>query len=243
MQRGAFSRSLVSGIAVPFFADGAAAGAARAMPSDVAGVAIPDSALARDATEFARDACPPYLLNHGLRSFVFAALAARRRKVTVDAERLYVAAVLHDLGLTSKFMGPLPFEIQGAEAARAFLQSRSVAPDEMAVIWDAIVLHAHGTIAVHKGPEVALAAEGIGEDAVGYDPAEVPADAVKAIVAAFPRLAFKKRFVADCAEVVRRYPRAALRTFMEDIGRRYVAGFPPPRGNICDAIAAGPFDE
>ena len=31
----------------------------------------------------------------------------------IDAEMLYLACILHDLGLTEKFQGDLPFEIQG----------------------------------------------------------------------------------------------------------------------------------
>ena len=31
----------------------------------------------------------------------------------IDAEMLYLACILHDLGLTEKFQRDLPFEIQG----------------------------------------------------------------------------------------------------------------------------------
>ena len=58
---------------------------------------------------------------------------------------------------------------------------------------------------------------------------------------AFPRLGFKKAFVKGCADVVRRFPRGATRSFMRDIGERHVPGFQVP--NICDAIERAPFTE
>jgi len=54
-------------------------------------------------------------------------------------------------------------------------------------------------------------------------------------------LKFKQAFVTTCAEVVRKYPRAASSSFMRDIRERYAPEFHPR--NFCDRLAEAPFVE
>ncbi|MZD04934.1 HD domain-containing protein, partial [Streptomyces sp. SID5785] len=70
------------------------------MSEVIAGVRIPDSALAREATELVRDAASPLLYDHSRRVFLFGALRGREQGIGHDAELLYVGALFHDLGLT-----------------------------------------------------------------------------------------------------------------------------------------------
>jgi hypothetical protein len=42
------------------------------VPTRIAGIAVPDSALARDATEFVRDAATQLLFDHSRRVFLWA---------------------------------------------------------------------------------------------------------------------------------------------------------------------------
>lgn len=215
-------------------------GAAKPLPRTVAGIRLPDTKLAQGAAELATGACPPYLLNHCLRTYVFGALVGRARKSAFDEEPLYIACLLHDLGLTSQFEGDLPFEIQGAEAARKFLTAQGVTQEKAEMIWDGIAMHA-SFIGSFKRPEIALVGEGAGADVLGPDPAEVPADKVAETLAAFPRLKFKEQFLKTCADVVSRHPRGASRSFMRDIGERYVPNFHPR--NFCDLMEKAPFAE
>ena len=60
----------------------------------IAGIRIPDSVLARDARELAREHSPDFLLAHVDRTFVFGSLAIRAAAVKVDEELAYVAAIL-----------------------------------------------------------------------------------------------------------------------------------------------------
>lgn len=108
------------------------------------------------------------------------------------------------------------------------------------MVWDAIAMHPL-VLAEFKRPEIALVAAGAGADVVGAGLGAVAAEDRAAVVRAFPRLGFKHAFVATCAGVAARYPRGATRSFMRDIAEREVPGFHPP--NICDAIAAAPFEE
>ena len=55
------------------------------------------------------------------------ALLAERDHVAYDQEMLFVGATLHDLGLTTKYATPEhSFEMDGADAAKAFLVSEAI---------------------------------------------------------------------------------------------------------------------
>lgn len=88
------------------------------VPRTVAGIAIPDSGVARDAVALAREVSSPMLFNHVMRSFVFGKLVGARETVVVDDEVVFLSTTLHDLGLTGHAAGPRRFEIEGADAAR-----------------------------------------------------------------------------------------------------------------------------
>lgn len=216
------------------------ASAPAALPRVVAGVRLVDSAIARDATELSRSESPRYLFNHAVRTFLFASLIGRSGARRFDEELLYLACVMHDLGLTGRFEGELPFEIQGAEAARRFLAGKGFPADRAEVVWDGIAMHA-SALAQFKQPEIALVAEGAGADVLGPDFSQIGKADAEAIARAFPRLGFKQAFVQTCADVVRRHPRGAGRSFMRDVGERFVPGFRPP--NFCDLLEHAPFED
>jgi hypothetical protein len=187
-----------------------------------------------------RDVSPPYLFNHAMRTFLFGALIGRARGQTWDAEVLYLACVLHDLGLTCRFAGDMPFEIQGADAAVEFLRKSGLSKGRSITVWDGIAMHPYA-IAAHKPPEIALVAAGAAADVVGAALSRLTPRDQAEVIRAYPRLQFKHAFVNTCADVVRRHSPSASRSFMRDIGERYVADFRPR--NICDAIAESPFNE
>jgi HD domain len=209
-------------------------------PKTVAGIALVDSKMAQLATELARDTSPEYLFNHAARTFLFGALIGNANNLKFDSEILYLACILHDLGLTDRFAGPLPFEIQGAQAARAFLTKNGLPNDRANMVWDGIAMHPFA-MASFKQPEIALVSAGAGADVVGGDLEKIPESAKAVVVNAFPRLDFKHAFVKTCTGVVRQFPGGALRSFMRDIGERNVEQFHPT--NICDLIEHAPFRE
>ncbi len=210
------------------------------LPKVVAGIAIVDSKIAMEATKLAQEASPPFLFNHAARTFLFGALTGKASGLKVDHELLYIACILHDIGLTEQFVGDLPFEIQGAQVASRFLEEHGLAKDKSAIVWDGIAMHA-SAIGEFKQPEIALVGAGAGADVLGPDFSVIKKADVSEVARAFPRLKFKSEFVRTCAGVVREHPRGASRGFMRDIGERYVPDFHP--GNICDAITQAPFDE
>jgi hypothetical protein len=209
------------------------------MPKEVAGIRIVDSAIAKQATDLSREVSPPYLFNHASRTYLFGALMAQSMKLKADLELLYLACILHDLGLTERYMGDKPFEIQGAIEAKQFLIRNGLSEERASVVWDGIAFHPYA-LADYRQPEVAMVAAGAGMDVVGAGLSEISPQAKEQVVQAFPRLEFKTGFVKSCAEVVQRYPKEATRSFMRDIGERYVPDFHPR--NICDAIQKAPFE-
>jgi HD domain len=208
------------------------------LPKEVAGIPLIDSKVAREATDLARETSPPFLFNHSMRTYLFGALLGK--DLAFDRELLFLACILHDLGLTDRYAGAKPFEIEGAEAARKFLGERGVSEERIEIVWDGIAMHP-SALAHYKRPEIALVANGAAVDVVGSDILKVAPSDKEQVLRAFPRLGFKTSFTQTCAEVVQRYPSGAYRSFMRDVGERHVRGFHVP--NICDAITEAPFAE
>src|SRR5271155_3414059 len=132
------------------------------MSEVIAGIRIPDSKLAREATDLLREHGTALLLAHSLRVYLFGAIRGRHRGLTVDHELLYFGAVFHDLGLTPKYRSQdHRFEIDSANTARAFLRANGVAEAMVGTVWDAIALHTTPEIPWHKPPEIALVTGGV----------------------------------------------------------------------------------
>src|SRR6478752_2758559 len=124
----------------------------------VAGINVPDTPLARDITEFIRDAEDDVLFNHSRRVFFFGALQGRRRKLQPDLELLYAGAMFHDLGLTEPYRtsSSLRFEVDGANAARDFLLQHGFDESEARRVWLSIALHTTPGVPEFLEPEIAL---------------------------------------------------------------------------------------
>ncbi len=207
----------------------------------LAGIKVVDTPLVRDATDLVRSSSEPYLFNHAMRSWLFCVLIAERTKPTPDAELLAVSVLLHDLGLTDRYAAEQRFEIDGAHAARAFLKGRGIPAQQMQLVWDAIALHTTPSIALHKEPEVATAHSGIAVDVVGAGLDLIHQEAVRAILAEFPRLAMKRQFRDCLCSLVRRKPATSYDNLLRDVGIRYVEGFTAP--NFADLLEQAPFGE
>jgi hypothetical protein len=93
------------------------------MSEIVAGIRIPDSKLARDATDLLREHGTPLLFAHSLRADLFGAIQGRHRGWVLDHELFYVGAVFHDLGLTADRRQPAG-GLSGAIRPRGFLPAR-----------------------------------------------------------------------------------------------------------------------
>ena len=120
-----------------------------------------------------------------MRSWLFGILLSESVNPLPDPELLAVSAVLHDLGLTARYAAEERFEVDGANAARAFLKERGISAQQMQLVWDAIALHTTRSIALHKEPEVVMTHSGIAVDAIGAGLDRIPPDKLRAILAEF----------------------------------------------------------
>jgi HD domain len=142
------------------------------MTEIIAGIRVPDSAMARAATQLVRDTEDDLLYNHSRRVFFWGALTGDRRRLKYDPELLYIGAMFHDMGLTKSHSSPdLRFEVDGANAARDFLRSYDVTERDIEDVWTAIALHTTPGVPEHMRPTIALVTAGVEMDVLGiaYD--------------------------------------------------------------------------
>ncbi len=207
----------------------------------LAGVSVLDTPLISRSIEFARERSEPYLFNHVMRSWLFAALLAERKQAVHDAEVLAVTTILHDIGLAESLDGPLRFEVEGANAARAFARNEGVDDHRCQLIWDGVALNSTPSIALYKEPEIALATMGIGLDWGGFGYEALSEAEIAAIVEAFPRLEMKERFTRAVCRIVETRPTTTYDNFARDFGERFVPGYKP--ASTVDYLLNSPFKE
>ncbi len=83
---------------------------------------IPQSPTAQAAAHLAAEAAPAFLLNHSYRTYLFGRCIVATPEV--DEEAAFVAAMIHDLGLTDTYDGESEFARIGADLACRFLEAR-----------------------------------------------------------------------------------------------------------------------
>ena len=207
----------------------------------LAGVSVPDTPLITRAIDFARERSEPYLFNHVMRSWLFAALLAQRKQTAHDGEVLCVTTILHDLGLAEAFDGPLRFEVEGANAARTFARNEGMDDRRAQLIWDGVALNSTPSIALYKEAEIALATMGIGLDWGGWGYEALTEAEVAAIVGAFPRLEMKERFTQAVCRIAKTKPETTYDNFAGDFGERFVSGYKRP--STVDFLMDAPFPD
>jgi hypothetical protein len=129
----------------------------------VAGVAIPDSKLAREVTELVKDTESPLLFHHSSRVYYWGALTGKRRGLRFDPELLYAGAMFHDMGLTPQYASAdKRFEVDSANTARDFLRRHGIDAQDIQTVWTAIALHTTPGIPQYMHPVIALVTAGGG---------------------------------------------------------------------------------
>jgi HD superfamily phosphodiesterase len=199
--------------------------------------AIPDSRLARDATELIRSVESELLYNHSHRVYAFGALQGEHRGLSYDPELLYIGAMFHDIGLVEGHRSPHDrFEVDGANAAREFLVGQGVTGDALRIVWDAIALHTTPGIPQHKEPEVALVTAGVELDVLGFGYDDISAEDREAVLAAYPRVDFKESIIQAFADGMAHRPETVFGTMNADVLAEKLPGYERP--NFCALIRA-----
>ncbi|TEA06663.1 HD domain-containing protein [Mycobacteroides salmoniphilum] len=210
--------------------------------TEIAGVEIPDTPLAREITEYIRDTEDDLLYHHSRRVYLFGALQGQRRGVKPDLELLYAGAMFHDVGLTEGFReSQLRFEVDGANAARDFLTERGVSAEDAQNVWLAIALHTTPGVTEFLSPEVALVTAGVETDVVGIERDALSARDLDAVTAAHPRPDFKNRILNAFFEGNRHRPRSTFGNMNADVLEHFDPSF--VRDDLVELIRTNSWPE
>jgi HD superfamily phosphodiesterase len=212
------------------------------MSERIAGIDIPDSRLAREATELVRDAASPLLFHHSRRVFLFGSLQGNRLGLAADPELLYVGAMFHDLGLTEKYRRTdQRFELDGADEARRFLTAHGLPEDRVRLAWLGIALHTTPETPYHLEPEVALVSAGVDTDVLGIGYDGLDKTLIEAVVSAHPRPDFKRQILQAFTEGMKDRPDTTFGTMNADVLAHFVPGF--VRGDFVQVIEDSDWPE
>jgi hypothetical protein len=206
-----------------------------------AGVEVPDTPVIDRAIGYAREKCEPYLFNHVMRSWLFAVRLGQLKGIPHDAEIVAVGTLLHDITLNESYAGPRRFEVEAADLVRSFASEAGMDDRRAGLIWDCVALNSTPSIGLYKESEVALCTSGIGLDVVGFEFDQLPASEIDAIVAEYPRLGMKERFVRCFTHFATTHPETSYDNFVRDFGERFVPGYRPP--SAVDWVLNAPFKE
>jgi len=204
--------------------------------TNIEGIAIPDSKLAREVTELVQDTESPLLFHHSSRVYYFGALAGKRRGLKFDPELLYVGAMFHDMGLTHQHASTDErFEVDGANAARDFLRRHGITPADIDLVWTAIALHTTPGVPQHMHPVIALVTAGVEMDVLGLTYHEYSESEREAIVQAHPRTAhFKEDIIQAFYDGIKHKPETTFGNVKADVLADKDHVF--RRGNFCSVI-------
>lgn len=191
-----------------------------------AGVTVPDTKLAREATELVRDATTDLVYHHSRRVYWWGSLQGRNRDLSFDPELLYIGAMFHDLGLNAQFRtSGHRFEVDSADEARRFLRGHRVPEDSIRRVWTAIALHTTPGVPEFMEPEVALVTAGVEYDVLGIGYRDISDADRAAITALHPRPDFKRRILQAFTEGIAPRPDTTFGTVNADVLDRFVPGF------------------
>jgi hypothetical protein len=152
---------------------------------------LPDSEICSAATALVFKVSEPFIVNHCIRSYLFgreiAAAKGLRSGVDYNDDDLFLACMLHDLGVSDYANGGQRFEVDGADAAARFLRERGFGDDRITPVWQSIALHTSVGLADRFGALPALSHFAISLDINGLEKDLLPTGFADRVFAAWPR--------------------------------------------------------
>ena len=178
---------------------------------DPSSYTVPDSVLARRVLE-ACEHLDPMLVEHGIRTYLFARALGARDGLTCDTEALFAASVLHDYAF------PRPdttdqrcFGFVGASAAAEVLREAALPPETLHAIQDAIALHLNPTVPAAQGVLPHLMHAGVMVDTLGLRSWHLNQAGMERVVARHPRYEFTTKGAAGFRAHALRVPAGRAR--------------------------------
>lgn len=162
---------------------------------DVEALASPPTPTAALALEAAREWCSPDLVNHCLRSWVWAAALAARNSIGYDAELLYVATMLHDAGVADHFDAhEVPFEQAGGAVGWTFAAGAGWPRQRRQRVFEIIERHMWVSVDPAEDPEGHLLEAATSIDVAGAGIDQLDAAFLREVTSALPRGDFSADF-------------------------------------------------
>jgi hypothetical protein len=192
-------------------------------------VPVPTSPAATLALEVVTEFSSPALVNHCRRSYVWAAAYAVEHAIAIDAELLYVAAMVHDIGLVDAFDNhSVPFEIAGGSVGWVFAAGAGWPRERRVRVAEIVERHMWPSVDVEQDPEGFLLEIATGLDISGSHPEWWPEDLRAEVVAEIPRLDLATEFAACFEREAARKPHSSAARAMTN--------------GIADRLANNPLD-
>jgi hypothetical protein len=158
-------------------------------------VPVPSSPVTRLAEEVAGEHHTPALLNHVWRSYLWSASLGVQRGLAFDPELLFVAAMLHDIGLVPAFDAhEVPFEEAGGQVAAVFAAGAGWPAPRRVRVAEIVVRHMWPSVDPDDDPEGHLLEVGTGLDISGRGADLWPAALRTEVLDRYPRLDLAAEF-------------------------------------------------
>jgi hypothetical protein len=188
-----------------------------ALPREIAGLPVPQDDVAAATWGWAHRSLPEYLLTHSVRAYCWGVAIAAHEQWRFDEQVLWTASLMHDVGLTRIPKNTMCFEVEGAELARRFLERVGMAPEAADRAAIAIILHMRPNVTLVDGVEAVLLDRATSLDVRGEGYGLV--DEIRpAVVAAFPRGAFDRRFASAIRREVAVRSNCQSSRLLNDVG-------------------------
>ncbi len=170
------------------------------MSFDPSTVRIPDSAITQRAVSVCETLSEPWLVNHTYRAYFWGAYLAKASAFSYDEELLFVACILHDLGLTEACKpttdGLHCFGVIGARKAMQAMAGSGWDARKLEALEEAITLHLNVTVPLSDGIEAHLLHKGTTLDVMGARFDELSRDYLAGVLEQFPRVSMKANLTA-----------------------------------------------
>jgi hypothetical protein len=191
----------------------------------LADIALPTTPACAHALEVATAWCSPALLNHSVRAYVWAAALGTAEGVAFDSELLFVAAVLHDMGLVDDFDShTVPFEVAGGSLAWVFAAGAGWPAGRRARVSEVVVRHMWDEVDPADDPEGHLLARSTAIDISGRGVDDLPAGLRAEVLERWPRLDLSDEFLRCFRDQARRKPGStAARAIASGLAARVAA--------------------
>ncbi|MFF9913833.1 HD domain-containing protein [Streptomyces sp. NPDC013457] len=170
-------------------------------------IKTPDTPACATALEVATAYCSPALLNHSVRAHVWAAAYGAAQGIDFDPELLYVASLLHDIGLTPEFDShTVGFDHAGGHVAWVFAAGAGWPAARRQRLADVIVAHMANDVDVQADPEGFLLERSTSLDISGRYTDDFSAAFKAEVLARHPRLGIAEEFLGCFRDQAERKP-------------------------------------